>query len=151
MRYRILCSLLAVAATACSDPAGPDATCALGPVLGIPTFDLVGSLRIAGATVEDLGTALDLKTDGPPTRVLRVDGHDMTLLEYGCPAEAAEYVGRFSADASTYEGVPLTWDATPHIYLRAQAVATYQGDDADLLALMRDVMGDPVREGQSPA
>jgi hypothetical protein len=148
MRSRCLGLALLMAVLGCGDSTGPEGLCPRGgPAVGMPAFDLLGALRFAGATVVDKGPTLWLVTDGPTPHLLEVNGHEVHSFDFACAAEARDYVERFSPDASSYLGVPVAWQGTPHIFLTAQVVAQYVGDDPDLLALMIDVMGVPAREG----
>lgn len=146
MRSTCVGLALLMAALGCGDSTGPEGSCpGAGPAVGMPAFDLIGELRSAGATAVDKGPTLSLVTEGPTPHLLDVNGHELQSLDFACAAEARDYVGRFSPDASSYRGIPVAWQGTPHIFLTAQVVALYVGDDPDLLALMTDVMGAPAR------
>ena len=134
-----------IAATGCSDPIDP---CSHdGPATGMPALDVVGALRIAGAEVEDLGERFESTVMSTPARELQVDGHLVLWHEYCTSGVAGSDARRFSEDASTFDGVPLTWSATPHVYILAQVILVYEGDDPELLVLLTTVMGAPVAEG----
>jgi hypothetical protein len=134
-----------IALGACTDPADP---CYRdGPAMGMPAFDVLGSLRNAGAEVEDLGERLESTLMATAATELAVNGHTVLWYEYCTSSVASNDVRRFSRDATTFDGTVLTWSATPHIYLLAQVVLIYEGDDAELLALLEMVVGAPWAEG----
>jgi len=134
-----------MALPACSDPVDPCNSD--GPAVGMPALDVVGSLRGAGAEVEDLGERLETTVMSTPARELRVDGHLVLWHEYCTAGVAGSDARRFSEDAATFDGVQLTWSATPHVYVLAQVILIYEGADPDLLSLLTAVMGAPVAEG----
>ncbi len=80
-------------------------------------------------------------------RELSVDLHLVLWHEYCTAGVAGDDARRFSEDASTFGGTQLTWSATPHVYVLAQVILIYEGDDPDLLSLLTSVMGAPVAEG----
>ncbi len=67
--------------------------------------------------------------------------------EYCTTSFAGSDARRFSEDASTFDGIQLNWSATPHVYILAQVILIYEGDDSELLALLRVVVGAPLAEG----
>lgn len=146
MRGRYLGALaFAFALGACDDPVAP---CSReGPAPGVPYFDVVGALGLAGADVEDLGERLETTLMGTPARELRVNGTEVLWHEYCSGGMAADDVRRFSADASTFDGIPLNWAEVAHLYVQAQVILVYDGNDAELVTLLESVMGPPFAEG----
>ena len=142
--WLVLAALIAL--PACSDD--PMAPCSHdGPPMGVPALDIVGTLRIAGAEVVDLGERFEMTLMSTPARELLVNDHLVLWHEYCLGSAAGNDARRFSDDASSFDGVPIAWSATPHIYTFAQVILIYEGDDAELLTLLTSVMGAPVAEG----
>lgn len=141
-RMAAVAAALMVAAS-CSDPVDP---CNPEPALGLPAFDLAGSLRNVGAEVEDLGERLESTLLNASPMELRVNGETVVWHRY-CAGQLREDLLRFSDDASTFDGTPITWQATPHIFASADVLAIYDGQDAGVVSLLTEVMGEPVIVG----
>ena len=103
--------------------------------------------RQRGASVEDQGERFEATHMSTPARQLLVDDHVVLWYEYCSAGDAGDDARKFSPDASTFDGTPVTWSATPHVYVFAQVILIYEGRDPDLLALLAAVMGNPLAEG----
>ena len=144
MKRTLVWAALGLALAGCSSPVDP---CDPDPAPGRPAFDLAQSLRNAGAEVEELGERLELTLLAVPARELRVEGEWVLEHRYCTGGQLHEDVSRFSDDASTFDGVPATWQATPHIFVFAEVLAIYDGEEAQVVELLTEVMGEPVIVG----
>jgi hypothetical protein len=131
---------LTLALAACSDSTGP---CANSEGLGIPAFDLIGSLRVRGAEVEDLGQRLDMTVFSVPTRVLSVNGEEVLTWAYciGGGEDKARDLGQFGVGVFAQDPPPLTLGPDEHMWSFAEHIAQYVGTDSGIVELFNEVMG----------
>src|SRR5215831_9683365 len=115
------------------------------------TASVVNSLRAAGATVTERepGGSFGFLHGAP--HPLKVNGEDVTVLEYAAPALAEVDASSISADGSTFHTgvgpfgstVIVDYIAPPHFYQTGRVIALYVGSDAATLRLLRQVFGAP--------
>lgn len=131
--------LAALVALGCSDPVDP---CSPGePAQGVPFFDLVGSLRQAGAQVEELGQRLDQTLFSVPTQVLAVDGHEVLMWEHCGGASLRRDMGLLGIGVDAVDPPVIHLGSQDHVYAVARVVAWYVGSDPDLIDLLTEVLG----------
>jgi hypothetical protein len=112
---------------------------------------LVSALRAQGATVQDEGIGSDLFLAGTDHR-LRVNGMSIDAFEYRTTLEARYDASRISRDGSTFgprfgpfgdHAATVDYVAPPHWFRKGRVLVLYVGRQADLLALLRQVLGPP--------
>lgn len=106
--------------------------------------DLYGALVAQGAAVEPTGARILKPYLSVPGTIVRVNGLPVQLFEYASEAALAADVDGLAADASSIDGTPLTWPATPHFWRRGQVLALAVTDDPALVAALSAVLGPPV-------
>ncbi|HSR42975.1 MAG TPA: hypothetical protein VLL48_12400, partial [Longimicrobiales bacterium] len=107
-------------------------------------FDLIRALEERAGSLEVLESFRS-----PPFGVrgtaLRIDGRTLQVYEYETPAAARVEADRFSSDGTRYVGPDrassIAWVAPPHLHRRGRWIAVYVGVDADILRLLREIMG----------
>ena len=115
---------------------------------------LQARLRAQGATLQDWGTKAQLFGErllAGTEHNLRVNGDGMVVFEYHTALGALYDTTRFSADGKTLrpsvipgEGQGANFDGslTPaHWFHQGRVILLYVGQQADLLALLRQVLG----------
>jgi hypothetical protein len=127
-------------------------------VLGVVLFtqqaamsydSLKSALRTHGAAVRDDGIGSQPFLGGTDRR-LRVNGVGVDVFEYRTTFEASYDASRISADGSTFRGglgplggraATVDFIAPPHWFRSGRVVVLYVGQQGDLLALLRQVLG----------
>jgi hypothetical protein len=110
---------------------------------------LKSALRAHGAAVQDDGLGSQPFLAGTDRR-LRVNGVGVDVFEYRTTFEASYDASRISADGSTFRGglgplggqaAAVEFIAPPHWFRSGRVVVLYVGQQGDLLALLRQVLG----------
>ena len=123
---------------ACSDPASP---CARdGPSTGVPAFDLVGSLRAAGAEVIELGARLD-PLFSVQTEILSVNAQEVLKWEYCTGGQFVEDLGLYGIGVNAQDPPVIRKAPSTHLFTFARMIAKYEGDEVALIELLTSVMG----------
>ena len=136
-RTFVFTALLILAA--CSDPASP---CARdGPSTGVPAFDLVGSLRAAGAEVIELGARLDQTLFTVQTETLSVNAQEVLKWEYCTGGQFVEDLGLYGIGVNAQDPPVIRKAPSTHLFTFARVIAKYEGDDVALIQLLTSVMG----------
>ena len=110
----------------------------------MPAFDLPGSLRLAGAEVEELGERLDLTLFQVATRVLRVNGEEVLYREYCSAGQLADDLGLYGLGVEPRDPPAIVPAPDHHLYAFARTLVTYDGTTASLLELLAEVLGPPL-------
>lgn len=114
---------------------------------GTATFalaDLYGALVAQGAALEPTGARILKPYLSVPGTIVRVNGLPVQLFEYPDEAALTADVDGLAADASSIDGTPLTWPASPHFWRRGQVLALAVTDDSALIAALSAILGAPV-------
>ena len=148
MLRRLLVAVMAtvcvvVVSAACGGEATPVASHG-GPVTDY--VSLIDGLRAAGATVEPTGT-VDQPFFSVEGRLITVDGEDVQVFEYEDAASVEDAAGDVSADGSSVGTSMVGWVAPPHFYKKARLLVLYVGDDAVVMQLLEDVLGEQFAGG----
>ncbi|MBN1815522.1 MAG: hypothetical protein JXA14_27060 [Anaerolineae bacterium] len=103
-------------------------------------------LQARGSTVRTAGdlTQPFFSVDG---QVLRVSGHDVQVFEYPNAAAAGSEAAQVLSDGSVIGTTMVNWVSPPHFYRSGKLVVIYVGDDAELLALLEEVLGEQFAGG----
>ncbi len=140
IRARVLAGLviLLVVSAACG---GEPATVVShgGPVTDY--VSLIDGLRAAGATVEPAGT-VDQPFFAVQGLMIKVDGGDVQVFEYGDAASMEDDAGDVSADGGSVGTSMMAWVKPPHFYKMARLLVLYVGDDSGVMQLLEDVLGE---------
>jgi hypothetical protein len=117
-------------------------------VQGAPedTTGLVEALRTAGATVET-GEPVDQEFLGSPGQIIRVNGADVQIFEYGSAKAMEADAATISPDGASTGTTMITWIATPHFFKSGRLIVLYVGDDAATLGLLEPVLGEQFAGG----
>ena len=109
-----------------------------GPVTDY--VSLVDNMRTTGATVEP---ASEIPQDffSIEGQVIKVDGADVQVFEYGSEAVAKEEAALVSSSGSTIGTTMVTWVATPHFYKAGRLIVLYVGDNDLVTAVLEEVLG----------
>lgn len=75
-----------------------------------------------------------------------VNGDYLTIYEYKDTDEAAMKadVNTITDEGKKVANKDVSWASTPHIYKKGRVIAIYDGDKADVLTALKDVLGDPI-------
>ena len=139
MRRLALALIAASTLASCSSPTDP--CIAEGPAPGVPAFDLVGALRVAGAEVEERGQRLDLTLLSVPTEVLDVDGQEVFMWRYCTGGEFTHDLGLYGVGIEAMNPPVIAVSAETHLFTLGRILASYVGQDTALVALLTEVMG----------
>ena len=111
---------------------------------------LQSALRAQGATVQDEGSVSPSPFLAGTDYILRVNGTEVNVYEYRTTIEATYDASRLSADGTTFaprfgpfgdHAATVDFIAPPHWFRRGRVIVEYVGRQADLLALLRQVLG----------
>ena len=72
----------------------------------------------------------------------------MEVYAYPTNAQAAADSALVSSDGTTIGMTSIMWVATPHLYLSADILALYVGDDQAALEILVNVLGEPFAGGR---
>jgi hypothetical protein len=108
---------------------------------------LVDALRAAGPEVAPSGQ-VDQPFFSVKGQVVTVDGQEVQIFEYPDVAAAEAEAALISPNASSVGTSMMTWAATPHFYALDRLIVLYVGDDQAAVAVLNEVLGQPVAKGQ---
>ncbi len=105
------------------------------------------ALQDNGNTVEVSGS-IQQPFFSVPGQVIEVDGQELQVFEYPDTAAAAAEAGQISPTGSSIGTHMVTWIAPPHFYTRDRLIVLYVGEDESTTALLAEMLGEPLAEGQ---
>lgn len=105
-----------------------------------PTVDVAAQLGAGGFQVEEGETLSDSPFDASG-RVIRVNGADVQIYKFDTPEDAAVAVQTVSPDGSSIGTSMVSWIATPHLYYSGDTIATYAGDDPEIIGALEGLFG----------
>ena len=97
---------------------------------------LVETLRRSAAVVET-DTTVSQPFFSVPARLIRLEGEDVQVFEYGDGAVAKAEAQRVSPDGMRIGSYSALWLASPHFYARDRVIALYLGDTAAIINALR--------------
>ncbi len=131
------------AATSTLEESQPTQAPAVGGQFEDGADGLIAGLTESGVTVEDMGS-LDQTFFPVEGRLLVVNGADLQVFEFedeGTAEDAAALVG---ANGSMIGQIPVQWEGQPHFWSGGRLLVLYVGDDAELVNVLTDVMGEEI-------
>jgi len=137
-----------IAGCAPGQPITPDPTVSHADQVGGYT-DLVDALAKLGATISSEGE-LSQPFFSVPGKVIKVNGADVQTYEY--PSESARKAESSQiTPQGSFPTTMVTWIDQPNFWAKGRMIVLYVGQDAEVKALLSQVMGDPIVEGDIPA
>jgi hypothetical protein len=101
---------------------------------------LVDALK-QSATVAETSESVGQPSFKVPGRIVRVEGEDVQIFEYGDAAAAQADAQLVSADGGQIGTTSILWVAPPHFYRRDRVIALYVGSSVRLLDALRTALG----------
>lgn len=101
---------------------------------------LVDALR-PSATVVETSESVSQPFFKVPGRIVRVEGEDVQVFEYGDAAAAEADARQVSADGGQIGTISVLWVAPPHFHRRGRVIALYVGSSERVLAALRAALG----------
>lgn len=121
--------------------ATPAPTAAVAEAYGLA--DLIGDLVTAGARVAPQPGRIVKPYLSAGGVVVTVDGQPVQVFEYDSVSALDDDVDGLAPDASSIDGLPLTWQAPPHFWRRGTVLAVAATDDATLVGQLSQALGQP--------
>ena len=138
------CALTLLLAACAGSGAGPTTVPSEQPATEISSqADLVAALQSQGATVEP-ADAIEQAFFQVSGQILRVNGADVQLFEYGDEAARTADSELISPDGTSISTTMVTWVDTPHFWADGRLIVLYVGNDAQVIELLRGALGDPL-------
>lgn len=112
----------------------------------------VDALRASGLTVDGAGSVKQ-PFFGIPGKRLRVSGGalaesaELQTFEHETPRDAQKDLETIGPGVQP-RNFHVNWVAPPHLYMAGRLVVLYVGDDAEVLSLLRRVLGSPTSQGE---
>lgn len=106
-----------------------------------PLEVLMEQLQAEGNTAESLLSV--------PAHLIMLDGAPVWVFEYEDAETAQADADLIAADASLIAEMELVWEATPHFFLAESLLVLYVGDDAEVIATLKTLLGDEIAVGGS--
>ena len=72
---------------------------------------------------------------------------EIRVYEYDSADSMEAEAAKVAADASTIDGKPAEWEATPHLFKDGRILVVYVGDNAETVDLLRSILGDEFAAG----
>jgi hypothetical protein len=122
------------------------------PEAAVPTkeigglAELVDNLRIAGTQVE-LGGKIEqpmLEKYDVDGQLIKVNGIDVQVFEFGNDFTRSLVSGRISEDGSSIAGQEIPWEDQPNFWGEGRIIVLYAGTDAAMINLLSSVLGEPI-------
>jgi hypothetical protein len=104
-------------------------------------------LRRGGGRVEMAGEDVLQPFFSIHGEIARVNGQDVQLFNYPTEADASAAAKEVASDGRSVGAHSIAWMATPHFFRSGSTLLLYVGDDADTLALLTAVLGEPFAGG----
>lgn len=114
---------------------------------GATYISFVGDLNDAGVTVEDLGEPEAPRFTAKVGKALAVRSEEIRVYEYDSADSMEAEAAKVAADASSIDGKPAEWEATPHLFKDGRILVVYVGDNAETVDLLRSILGDEFAAG----
>jgi len=127
----------ATASAVTPTPAAPAAE----PAYSTP--DLLADLTSQGVQVETAPGRITKPYLSVPGLIVQVNGQPVQVFQYADAAALAADVARLAPNASSINGVPLVWPASPHFWRKSGLLALAVTNDQALVDLISSVMGPP--------
>jgi hypothetical protein len=125
---------------------------AAAPEAAVPTKEIGGlaeladDLRLAGAQVE-LGGKIEqpmLEKYDVDGQVIKVNGIDVQVFEFGNEFTRSLVSGRISDDGSSIAGQEIPLEDQPNFWGEGRIIVLYVGTDAAMINLLSSVLGEPI-------
>jgi hypothetical protein len=112
--------------------------------------ELVDALRADGATVEPVGSVEQLffSVEG---QVITVNGADVQVFEYADEAAREAESSLITPDGQPSPTSIVDWIAPPNFWAKGRVIVLYVGTDAEVIARLTEVLGDPITESATGA
>lgn len=139
--YILIAIAFVILAASCSGASTADQNGSGGQAgSGAGFVDLLAELESSGATVESVGEVSQpfFSVDG---QIVKVDGVDVQIFEYGDAAAALAETEMISSDGSSVGTTMISWVEAPHFYLKDHFIVLYVGNDSATIETLQEVLG----------
>jgi hypothetical protein len=148
--------LVACGSQAPGDPSGLPGTGLETPGGTIPpdttivdTAGLTEALRATGASVEMAGT-IEQPFFAVSGQILRVNDTDVQVFEFPDEAVRQQASDQIAPDGSTIGSTIPNWVDQPNFWAQGRMIVLYVGQDANLINLLTNTLGEPITLQQAP-
>lgn len=122
--------------------------CATSPDSTINSFNLVSSLRAAGAAAE-MGDEITQPFFAMKGKIVKLNGNDVQVFEYADANKANIDATLVSRDGSSIGTSIVSWIGMPHFFKKHKVIVLYFGNDKDVLEILTQVLGVQFAGGSS--